>query len=125
MPVKLRVLALVLIAACGGDKTPSKKVPASAKPLVQAKDAPDGLDLKLSDGKQGPPAFDKTKLGAAKKLGDNDVAQILARAEPLKRDPDAKQAFALRPMSQPPPRTGNTIKDTFPADPKSLLPPAP
>jgi uncharacterized protein YfaS (alpha-2-macroglobulin family) len=126
--VKLRVLALVLVAAACGDKKPSKPaktVDPSAKPYVMPKDAPDGLDLKLSDGKQGAPAYDKSKLAAAKKLGDADVAQILQRAEPLKTDPDDQQAFALRPMSQPPPRTGNTIKDTFPASPSSLLPPAP
>src|SRR5262249_24500326 len=36
-----------------------------------------------------------------------------------------QQDFALRPASQPPPRTGETIKATFPPPPSSLLPPKP
>ena len=35
-----------------------------------------------------------------------------------------KTTFALRPSSQPPPRTGETIKDSFPPPASTLLPPA-
>ena len=126
--MKLRVLALVLLAACGSksDKPPIKKTAPISDALKKAdKDIPDGLDLRLSDGKQGPPPFDKTKLAPAKKLGAADVQALLARAEPLKVDASDLKDFALRPSSQPPPRTGQTIKDSFPPPPSSLLPPKP
>jgi hypothetical protein len=124
--VKTRVLLVMLPVAslaCGGNSSTDKKAPAS-KPLVQDKDIPEGLDLRLSNGKAGPPAFDKSQLAPAKKLADADVATILARAEALKLEAGDQQAFALRPASNPPPRTGETIKGTFPPPPSSLLPPA-
>src|SRR5262249_40740580 len=49
---------------------------------------------------------------------------LLQRAKPITADAADKQSFALRPGSQPPPQTGETIKATFPAPPSSLLPPA-
>jgi uncharacterized protein YfaS (alpha-2-macroglobulin family) len=123
--VKGRVLLIALLAACGSSKKSStdQKAPSADALAKAAKDLPDGLDLRLSDGKAGPPPYDRTKLAPAKKLRDGDVQAILARAEALKLEPGDKQDFALRPSSQPPPRTGQTIKDTFPAPPSSLLPP--
>jgi uncharacterized protein YfaS (alpha-2-macroglobulin family) len=92
---------------------------------VVPKDAPIGLDLRLSSGKQGPPSFDHAKLAPATKLSDAEVQQLLARATPLEVQAGDQQAFALRPSSTPPPRTGETVKSTFPPPPSSLLPPAP
>ena len=105
--MKKSVLLIALLAACGSKKTSEQKT-ASDKPLVQDKDIPDGLDLRLSNGKAGPPTFDRSKLAPAKKLGDADVQTILARAEALAEEPGDKQDFALRPASTPPPRTGTT-----------------
>lgn len=90
---------------------------------MQLKDAPPGLDLRVSDGKLGPPAFDRAKLAPAKKLGQPEVEALLARARPIQKDADDQKAFALRPGSQPAPRTGETIKGQFPPAPSSLLPP--
>src|SRR3954469_25075035 len=119
-------LVLVAVASCGGKKTTKAKP--TTGPITalaqQSKDIPDGLAMRLSDGKQGPPPFDHNKLAAAKKLGDADVAQLLKRADPLKTDPDDQKDFALRPMSQPPPRTGQVIKDTFPAAGSHAPPPS-
>jgi alpha-2-macroglobulin len=123
--VKLRTcLAIAVIAACGGNKDKSAKQGIAAPIKAIDKDAPEGLDLRLSDGKQGAPAYDASKLVPAKKLGDADVQALLARAEPLKTDPADQQAFALRPATQPAPRTGNVVKDSFPPSASSLLPPA-
>ncbi|HEY5944819.1 MAG TPA: DUF6049 family protein [Kofleriaceae bacterium] len=127
--MKHRVLLVLLVAAASACSSKKKsndtKAPVADKLAKAAKDLPDGLDMHLSNGKAGPPPFDKSKLAAAKKLGDGDVQSILSRAEALKMETGDQQDFALRPMSNPPPRTGNTIKDTFPAPPSSLLPPAP
>ena len=131
-PVFRCIAATTLLAfvttSCGGKagNTPVKL--GSASPitdavLVQAKDIPDGLDLRLSNGHDGPPAFDHSKLAPATKLADADAKKLLERAPAIKTDPDDQQAFALRPNSQPPPRTGQTLKGQFPPPPSSLLPP--
>jgi len=85
----------------------------TAAVVYQGKDVPPGLDLRLSDGQQGKPAFDRSKLAPATKLGDAEVRQLLGRTTPLKADAADQTSFALRPSSQPPPRTGETIKSTF------------
>ena len=115
------VLAAALLAACGGKKGDDSSEPnvGSASPVSdyvykQLKDAPPGLDLKVSEGKAGPPAFDRNKLAPATKLGDGDATAILSRAKPITKDADDQKDFALRPRSQPVPRTGNTITAQFP-----------
>ncbi|HEY5928057.1 MAG TPA: DUF6049 family protein, partial [Kofleriaceae bacterium] len=123
--MKTRVLVVLLLAAaCGSKDSPKKKAPAADKVAKAAKDLPDGLDMRLSNGKAGPPPFDKSKLAPARKLPDAELAAIFSRAEPIKLEAGDQKDFALRPASNPPPRTGQTIKDTFPAPPSSLLPPA-
>ena len=122
----LSIVALVS-SSCGGNKSSQTAPPLSAsspladKVLVQAKDLPKGLDLRLSNGHAGAPAFDHSKLAAAKKLSDADAQQLLARANPIKVDASDQQAFALRPGSQPPPRTGPTVTSAFPPAASSLL----
>ncbi|HWU87971.1 MAG TPA: Ig-like domain-containing protein, partial [Kofleriaceae bacterium] len=129
----LAVAALLplMASSCGGNK-PSGSGPAvgmgSASPLsdqvlVQAKDLPPGLDLRVSEGKAGPPPFDRDKLAPAKKLSETDVQALLSRARPIAKDPGDSQAFALRPGPAPAPRTGQTIKGAFPPAPSTLLPP--
>ncbi|MEO7730917.1 MAG: alpha-2-macroglobulin family protein, partial [Kofleriaceae bacterium] len=102
----------------GGSNTPPPD-----RVLVQQKDAPPGLDLRVSNGKQGAPAFDHATLAPAKKLSDADSNQLLSRARPIASDAQDRQRFALRPSSQPPPRTGQTITSAFPPDAASSRPP--
>jgi len=92
--------------------------------LTQTGDEPPGLDLRLSNGKQGPAAADRTKRVPAATIPDRDAESILNRLTPLQKQPDDQQAFALRKRSQPPPRTGKTIKGTFPPPPATNAPPA-
>src|ERR1041385_4575717 len=57
-------LALMVLVACGGKGSTNPMgsgSPLSDQAMVQLKDAPDGLDMRVSDGKQGPPAFDRAK----------------------------------------------------------------
>jgi alpha-2-macroglobulin len=128
----LAIVSLVT-SSCGGKSTTSNGTASSnpvgsASPLsdqayVLLKDAPPGLDLKLSEGKAGPPPFDRTKLAPAKKLPDAEATAMLSRARPIQSDAADQQAFALRPRSQPVPRTGQTITGQFPPPASSLLPP--
>ena len=126
--VALATLASFIATSCGGrPQTPVVKhhpSPISDGALVQMKDLPDGLDLRLSNGRQGPPAYDRAKLAPATKLGDAEVEKLFARATPIAVDAADKQAFALRAKSQPPPRTGQVVKGSFPPPASSLLPPA-
>ncbi len=123
---KLAAVVLAAVAACGHKKTVAVgNGSGSAAPIhYDAKDLPAGLVMKLSDGTQGPPAYDHTKLAPATKLGDAEVQKLLARERPIATDAADQQAFALRPSSQPPPRTGETIHDSFPPPASTLLPPA-
>ncbi|MBA2542305.1 MAG: Ig-like domain-containing protein, partial [Deltaproteobacteria bacterium] len=121
-----------LLTSCGGKGAtppqPSGSQMGSASPLsdqayVILKDAPPGLDLKLTEGRAGTPAFDTSKLPPARKLAAQEAEALLSRTRPIAVDPDDQKAFALRPGSQPAPRTGQTIKGQFPPAPSSLLPP--
>ena len=59
-------LAMFISSSCGGKSpaplAPAKPSPISDRVLVQQKDLPDGLDMRVSDGRQGPAAFDHAKL---------------------------------------------------------------
>ncbi|MGE5183192.1 MAG: Ig-like domain-containing protein [Acidobacteriota bacterium] len=91
---------------------------------MQTKDLPPGLDMIVTSGRQGPAPFDHAKLAPAKKLADATAEQLLQRVRPIQPGAGDQQAFALRPHSQPPPRTGQTIRGTFPPPASTLLPPA-
>ena len=123
------VLAAIVasVAACGGSGSgggePAGVGSAAPPPRYVATDLPTGIDLKLSDGTQGAPASDHTVPVPGIKLSDADLAPLYARMPPLAAQPGDQKAFALRPGSQPPPRTGDTIHDSFPPPPSSLLPP--
>src|SRR5215207_5492779 len=116
--IAFATLLSFVASSCGGKKDGSVAQQGSGSPLdklvlVKLEDAPDGIDLRVSDGKQGPPAYDRAKLAPAKKLTAQDANALLARAKPITKDATDEQAFALRPGSQPPPRTGQTITGQF------------
>ena len=127
--VALATLVPFILTSCGskhrtepeGTQTPPPDTKVHVVPL---KDAPPGLDLRVSNGKQGKEAVDHATLAPAKKISETDAQALLSRSKPIAVDPADKQAFALRAKSQPPPRTGQTITGTFPPPASSLLPPA-
>jgi alpha-2-macroglobulin len=127
--VATATLVSFVATGCGGraqnqaNSLGSGASPSSELALVQLKDAPDGLDLVLSDGKRGPDPIDRASLPPAKKLGTADIDSLFARARAIAVDAADKQEFALRPRSAPPPKTGQTIKGSFPPAPSTLLPP--
>ncbi len=77
--------------------------------------------MRLSNGSAGKPAFDHAQLAPATKIADADAVKLLARATALPPAPTA--TFALRPRSQPAPRTGAVQTQSFPPDASTLLPP--
>src|SRR5262245_5030494 len=135
MLVKRSLAAITLVSfvvtSCGAKRgTTLQGAPLGAaspltnQVLLQTKELPPGLDMRVSDGKQGPPAFDRAQLAPATKISDADANALLSRAKPISADAQDKQAFAIRPKSQPPPKTGQVIKGAFPPPASSLLPPA-
>ncbi len=123
------LVATLVVAAggCGSKKDGAGKAgkAGAGKALVAAPaaDAPDGLELRLSEGSQGKPATDRATLAPATKLADAAVAQLLARAPALAEARDDRKDFALRPRSQPPPQTGSVVSASFPPPAGSNLPP--
>ena len=85
-------------------------------------EVPSGLDMTLSPGVQGAPAADRSQLAPATRLPDADADALLARLGKIGKQPSDTTSLALRPSSQPAPRTGQTIHQSFPAPP-SLPPP--
>src|SRR4051812_21197442 len=106
-------------AACGGGSDEPIKHAGSAAANL---DESDGLVLRLSDGARGAPAYDHARLAPAQKLGDAEVAALLARVKPLATGAADHQAVALRPASQPPPQTGETVSSAFPPPVSSAAP---
>lgn len=110
---------LSFLASCGpraGSKPPGgggSGVVTPGRALALDSSKP-GLTMRLSDGKAGAPAADRSTLPPTQPITDAAAKAILDRVSPIGAKPDDTQAFALRDRSQPPPRTGKTIKGTFP-----------
>ncbi|HUQ06445.1 MAG TPA: alpha-2-macroglobulin family protein, partial [Kofleriaceae bacterium] len=129
--VAVATLAQFLAVSCGGQTKPPPAGPGSGavvaqpggQPLIQVDTGEKGLVLRLSDGKQGAPAADRSKLAPAKSLGDAEVASLLSRLAPVAVGADDVKAFALRDRSTPRPRTGTTIRDVFPGPSMASRPP--
>ncbi|HEY4179016.1 MAG TPA: alpha-2-macroglobulin family protein [Kofleriaceae bacterium] len=127
---RLVLVGGVLLAACGSKTDTGGGGGGSAQGSAlelsdKGSNAPDGLEMRVSEGKQGAPAFDRAKLAPAKDLSAADVSALLARTKQIASEAGDQKSFALRANSQPPPRTGTTVTSTFPAPPSSLLPPSP
>jgi hypothetical protein len=125
----LATLLSLALGGCGskGD-TPAVPPPVTPARLAgkvtgPAEDGSPRIELRVSDGKPGAPAFDRAKLAPARTLSDSEADALLARAKPIASNTADRQDVALRPASQPPPRTGQTITSAFPAPPTSLAPP--
>lgn len=119
----LLLLAVALPPGCGGDAKKKGKVVKTAKPAVKAiKNASGGLVFRLSEG-EGQVAQGKGRRATkGKALTAEQTATLTARLPALVGLASDKQAFALRERSLPAPRTGKTIKSSFPPPP---APPAP
>src|SRR6185503_10797257 len=119
------------LSSCGGKN--KQQATASAahgqtkvdQVLVQLKDAPPGLAVRLSEGKPGAAGRgERLKVPPAVKLDEAAAERLLKRLAPLVADKGDKADFALREKSQPPPQTGNIIKGTFPPPQVGKKPPA-
>ncbi len=86
------------------------------------KDEKRGLQFRLSEGaeqSERPPA---SNVAQATALSEGEAQNILRRLPPVKSEETDEQDFALRERSLPPPRTGETIKVSFPPPVPTSLP---
>ena len=97
------------------DDDPGDDDPAIAAP-------PTGLEFTLAEGKPTDETTERPPLAPAKPLGEREVKALLARLPALATDPTEAVDFALRPASQPPPKTGKTVLATFPGKPQGAAP---
>nr|HEX4318747.1 alpha-2-macroglobulin family protein [Kofleriaceae bacterium] len=123
--ISLLALAAFVDTSCGGrgpQAVPPRPSPLTDLALEQHKKLPRGLAMQVTEGTTGAPAYDHANLAPATPLADADAQQLLARTPAIAAGSADQQAFALRASSTPPPRTGQTIRSTFPAPPSTLLP---
>ncbi len=85
---------------------------------------PTGLEFTLAEGKPVDESTTRPPPAAATPLSERDVKALLARLPALPVDPAEAVDFALRPASQPPPKTGKTVLASFPGPPQGPPPEA-
>ncbi len=122
------VLATILcIAACSSkpdrsdlDKqkqTTENVSPATLGDVKPVDDrAPSEMTIVLSDGSAASDRGPAVKLADAKPLSASKIEQVLSRLSPLKAEASDKTDFAKRADSNPPPKTGEVVKTSFPPD---------
>jgi len=73
------------------------------------------MSIRLSKGEANQVTADPDRLVSGDPLTDAAIEAILARLTPLETEPGDSVDFRLPPESLPPPRTGETIDEPFPA----------
>ncbi|MBI1766151.1 MAG: Ig-like domain-containing protein [Acidobacteria bacterium] len=74
----------------------------------------DGLQFRLSEGAETSDRPQQLPTPTAQPLSANETNALVGRLAPIKVEKDDEKEFALRERSLPPPRTGQTINETFP-----------
>src|SRR2546423_7581576 len=74
-----------------------------------------GLKFRLSEAPEQPEAKATNKIAQTSVLSDAETQAILNRLPLIKADASDEVDFALRDKSLPPPRTGATVMQPFPA----------
>ena len=126
------ILAGILILICAGGIIllskrfqPGNLIPGSANsiPVVIDTNLPQpssensdkyGIDIELSDGHSQPQTAEALPLATGEPLSQEEITLILSRLPTLMPAPDEQTGFNLPSEVLPPPRPGNTIKETFP-----------
>ncbi|HKV42053.1 MAG TPA: hypothetical protein VJX67_22805, partial [Blastocatellia bacterium] len=74
----------------------------------------DGLQFRLSEGSGSASSVAQPEAAAVSPLSSEAAESLLERLSPLKSETNGQKDFALRPGSQPAPKTGRTINAAFP-----------
>lgn len=110
---RLLIVSLLLPAALPAPGQGGRELP-------KRKKGQPGLQFRLSEGRQT--ATSKPPVAPATPLAVGEIESVLSRLQPIKAAADAETEFAFRDRSLPPPRTGKTMTETFPADAATAAP---
>ena len=106
-----RILAVAVLLALpessGGSIRPIRDRPGQVSAVK-------GLVLRLGEGAETAAPEAPVAPARATPLTPADTERVLSRLPALEPVPDDEKDFALREKSLPPPRTGATVKETFP-----------
>jgi len=80
------------------------------------------LSIELSDGSAHPGEIQRITQGIGEPLSENQIEAILSRLPALTGDIEDQTDFHLPEASLPPPRTGETIEESFPPLPSDEMP---
>jgi len=72
------------------------------------------IDIELSDGQSQPETVNILPLATGEPLSQEEIRLIFSRLPALTPAPDEQTEFNLPSEVLPPPRPGNTVKETFP-----------
>ncbi len=89
----------------------------NASTIVQQNtaDEDEGLRFRLSEGTDQPEVLPTTNLAPSTSLSNAETEAVLKRLPPIKSETGDETDFAWREQSLPPPRTGVTVMQPFPA----------
>ncbi|WP_168210896.1 Ig-like domain-containing alpha-2-macroglobulin family protein [Persicimonas caeni] len=76
----------------------------------------EGLQFTLREAKETPDKLVRPRTVEGTPLGEAETKRLLGRLPALPAEEDAQEEFAFRKRSQPPPRTGETVKTAFPPE---------
>lgn len=113
------VVMLVLLSACSqghgqGDAMSQTPQSNSDAPIPEDLNRLDGFPGHVSEGRAPEAEPESVPVAVAEPLSESATQALLARLDPLQGEAGDQQAFALRPGSRPPPRTGLTVQGEFP-----------
>lgn len=123
------IAVLAMIASCGTHKTDLAQIgekdtgssgverpPAATLESFEPVDPSvvEAMEIAASDGSPETESVGALSRPATRPLSKSALETILGRLSPLKSEKDDRQDFAKRENSLPPPKTGQTITDTFP-----------
>jgi alpha-2-macroglobulin len=80
------------------------------------------LLISLSEGQAQPQAADPVARASGEPLTDEEIERIIQRLSTLTAQGEDQLDFNLPAESLPPPRTGETIDETFPPSPEDIQP---
>jgi uncharacterized protein YfaS (alpha-2-macroglobulin family) len=126
LPMLIIVVVLVaagiflILRSLDDGKPPGQVIPsqvdtpvaAGAGPTTEGADT--SLSIRLSEGQDQPEVVEPVPMATGVPLSDDGIARVLARLPALTAEPDDSADFRLPDDVIPPPRTGETIEETFP-----------
>jgi uncharacterized protein YfaS (alpha-2-macroglobulin family) len=131
----ITAILLIILVACGGDSgnknaiKPDQNVPlendtqsgSPDEPMsTQDGDVGTGMPIFLSDGQSQPQQIEPLPVAEGIPLSQDDIEMILARLPKFITDQAEQVEFRLPEDILPPPKTGETIDETFPPQQEDL-----